>query len=200
MEFNEKLQYLRKQKGLTQEELASSLYVSRAAVSKWESGRGYPGLDTLKVISKFFEVSIDDLLSGEEVLVIAQEDNKEKERHLRDLVFGLLDISAALLLFLPFFAQRIDGILQEVSLLTLTAIAPWLRVTYFAFVIGIIAFGILLLSLQNCQNVRWMRSKTRLSLAMNALGTLIFIISQQPYASVLLFLFLTIKAVILLKK
>lgn len=42
MEFHEKLQELRRQKGLTQEELASQLFVSRAAVSKWESGRGYP--------------------------------------------------------------------------------------------------------------------------------------------------------------
>ena len=54
MEFNEKLQELRKQKGLTQEELAEMLYVSRAAVSKWESGRGYPNIDSLKAISKFF--------------------------------------------------------------------------------------------------------------------------------------------------
>lgn len=38
MEFNEKLQTLRKQKNLTQEELASALYVSRTAISKWESG------------------------------------------------------------------------------------------------------------------------------------------------------------------
>ena len=41
MEFNEKLQELRKQRGLTQEELAEKLYVSRTAISKWESGRGY---------------------------------------------------------------------------------------------------------------------------------------------------------------
>ena len=53
MEFNEKLQELRKQKGLTQEELSEILYVSRTAISKWESGRGYPNIDSLKAISKY---------------------------------------------------------------------------------------------------------------------------------------------------
>ena len=72
MEFGEKLQELRKKKGLTQEELAEALYVSRTAVSKWESGRGYPNIDSLKEISKFFSVSIDELLSGEKFLSIAK--------------------------------------------------------------------------------------------------------------------------------
>ena len=70
MEFNEKLQELRKQKGLTQEELAELLYVSRTAISKWESGRGFPNIESLKAISKFFSVSLDKLLSGEEILAI----------------------------------------------------------------------------------------------------------------------------------
>lgn len=54
MEFNEKLQELRKKKGLTQEELAEALFVSRTAVSKWESGRGYPNIDSLKAVARFF--------------------------------------------------------------------------------------------------------------------------------------------------
>lgn len=54
MELNEKLQELRKQKGLTQEELAERLYVSRTAVSKWESGRGYPNIESLKAVASFF--------------------------------------------------------------------------------------------------------------------------------------------------
>ena len=105
MELNEKLQELRKQKGLTQEELAAQLFVSRTAVSKWESGRGYPNIESLKAISKFFDVTVDALLSGEELLTLSEADQARKENRFRDLVFGLLDLSAAALLFLPFFGQ-----------------------------------------------------------------------------------------------
>ena len=90
MEFNEKLQELRKQKGLTQEELSEKLYVSRTAISKWESGRGYPNIESLKAIAKFFSVTVDELLSTDEVLTIAEEDSKRKEKHFRDLMYGLL--------------------------------------------------------------------------------------------------------------
>ncbi|MBO4903741.1 MAG: helix-turn-helix transcriptional regulator, partial [Lachnospiraceae bacterium] len=73
MEFNEKLQELRKARSLTQEELAEALFVSRTAISKWESGRGYPSLDSLKEISKFFSVSIDDLICSEEIISAAED-------------------------------------------------------------------------------------------------------------------------------
>ena len=79
MEFGEKLQELRKTKGLTQEEIAVALYVSRTAVSKWESGRGYPNIDSLKEISKFFSVTIDELICPEEIMVAAK-DEKENEQ------------------------------------------------------------------------------------------------------------------------
>ena len=82
MEFNEKLQELRKSRGMTQEELAEELYVSRTAVSKWESGRGYPSIDSLKDISKFFSVSIDDLLSGEKLLHLAERENKSNIKNI----------------------------------------------------------------------------------------------------------------------
>ena len=47
MEFGEKIQKLRNQNKWTQEQLAEKLYVSRTAVSKWESGKGYPNIETL---------------------------------------------------------------------------------------------------------------------------------------------------------
>ena len=102
MEFSEKLQELRKNRGLTQEELAEILYVSRTAVSKWESGRGYPNIDSLKEISKFFEVSIDDLLSGEKLIDIAEKENKSNIRNICDLLFGIVDLFSFILIFIRF--------------------------------------------------------------------------------------------------
>jgi len=200
MEFNEKLQDLRKQKGLTQEELAERLYVSRTAVSKWESGRGYPNIESLKAIANFFSVSIDVLLSGDEVLTIAEEDQKEKETHFRDLVFGLLDCSAALLLFLPFFGQQMDDAIQGVSLLRLTEITPYLRTAYFVCVIGMALLGIMILALQGCRNRVWRENKYKGSLLLNGAVLLLFIISLQPYGAVYLFVFLAIKTFLLMKR
>ena len=189
MEFYEKLQELRKQKGLTQEELATALCVSRTAVSKWESGRGYPNIDSLKAIAKFFCITVDELLSSEQVLTIAREDQKEKERHIRNLVFGLLDLSVALFLFLPLFGQSIDGGAEAVSLLRLTQISGYLKAGYFVVVIASALWGILMLALQNYP-FKW---KTPISILITAVGTLLFIISRQPTGATLLLVFLAIK-------
>ena len=199
MEFNEKLQELRKQKGLTQEELAEVLFVSRAAISKWESGRGYPNLDSLKAIAKFFGVTVDALLSGDELLSVAEEDTRQKENRFRDLVFGLLDCGSAMFFFLPFFGQHTDEGVQAVSLLTLTGMAPYLRPAYLIAVSVIVAAGILTLALQNYQNAVRVKQRRKISLALNAMGVLLFIVSSQPYAAAFLFLFLTIKALMLVK-
>ena len=200
MEFNEKLQELRKQKGLTQEELAKSLYVSRTAISKWESGRGYPNIESLKAIAKFFSVTVDELLSTDEVLTIAEEDNKRKEKRFRDLIYGLLDLSMAMLLFLPFFAEKADGAIQGVSLITLGGVQPYLKIAHLAAVIAMTVMGILTLVLQNCQVMAWVKSKTTVSLTLGALSVLLFVISSQPYAAVFAFALLAIKASMLIKR
>ena len=62
METKDVLLKLRTERGLSQEELAASVYVTRQAVSRWENGETVPNTDTLKLLSKFFEVSINTLL------------------------------------------------------------------------------------------------------------------------------------------
>lgn len=200
MDFNKKLQELRKQKGMTQEELAETLFVSRTAVSKWESGRGYPNIESLKAISKFFGVTVDELLSGEELLTVSEEDSRQKENHFRDLVFGLLDLSVLMLLFLPFFGQNTDGVIRSVSLLSLTDISVYLEICYFAVVIGASVFGVMTLAFQNLEQVFRQQNKSKISLLLNTVGVLLFIISKQPYAAVFLMIFLIIKVLMLMKK
>ncbi len=199
MEFSEKLQKLRKEKGLTQEELAERLYVSRTAVSKWESGRGYPNLDSLKDIARFFKISIDELLSGEELLTAAEMESRKKINDFRGVLFGLLDLSVILLLVLPFFAQRIEGEIFEVSLLQLTEISLYLKIAYFCLVGGMVGCGVLMLLFSGGQLAGWRTYKYRISLIGSGLGVLAFTISLQPYAAVLLFVFLAIKSLMLIK-
>lgn len=191
MEFNEKLQELRLRKGLTQEELSKALFVSRTAVSKWESGKGYPNIESLKQISKLFSVTVDELLSSDELLSIAEKDAEQKEKRLRSLVFGLSDISALLLIFLPFFAEETDGVIKGVSLISLTAISTYLKTVYFLLAITTAIFGLLTLILQNL-NIPF-KAKNAVSIALNILSVLVFIISREPYAAVFLFIFLIIK-------
>ena len=195
MEFNEKLQELRKQKGLTQEELADALFVSRTAVSKWESGRGYPNIDSLKAIAKFFCITVDELLSSDQVLTIAQEDQIEKERHIRNLIFALLDLSVVLFLFLPFFGQRAAGGAEAVSLLQLTQISGYLKIGYYVIVVTSILWGILMLALQNYP----MKCKTRVSILNTAVSTLLFIVSRQPTGATLMLVFLAVKVMMIRK-
>lgn len=192
MEFHEKLQQLRKQKGLTQEQLADQLYVSRAAVSKWESGRGYPNIDSLKALAKFYSVTIDELLSGEQMLTIAEEDQKHRTQNFRNQVFGLLDISACAYLFLPLFGQLQGETIQAVSLLALSEVPSYLRIAYMVAVIGIILWGIAALIIP--------KRSIPLSLMLSVMGTLLFIISSQPYAAAFGFLLLGIKAFLLIKR
>ena len=67
MTFDEKFKKLRTDNGLTQEELANKLYVTRGAISKWETDKGFPNIDSLKLISKTFNISLDELISDEAI-------------------------------------------------------------------------------------------------------------------------------------
>ncbi len=116
MEFCEKLQELRKSRGLTQEELAEKLYVSRTAISKWESGRGFPSIDSVRAISKFFPCHLTSCFRTMPYSPWQRPTARKKSGD-ATLVFGLLDCCTALLLLLPLFGQsRADGVSVGVSL------------------------------------------------------------------------------------
>ena len=200
MEFNEKLQQLRKERGLTQEELAQKLFVSRTAISKWESGRGYPNIDSLRAIAEFFSVTVDNLISSSEVLTVAKAEQNQKTNNFKDLVFGLIDISFIMLFVLPLFANKSGESVISTSLIALNSIQPYLKYCYFALIFAIVLIGVLLLTLQNFQNVYWINVKCKISLCVNLLLTLVLVVSLQPYPATLSLTLLVIKACVLIKR
>lgn len=195
MEFGEKLQTLRKNKGMTQEELAEALFVSRTAVSKWESGKGYPNIGSLKDISRFFSVTVDELICSEEILSAAEREQKAFVGKTVSLLCGALDVLPALLLFVPLFGNGADGA-SPVSLFALTGVNPRVRLVYAAVVALTIANGVCGVAVSRLDKPVWNRHRLVTGLVLSVLGSAVFILSRQPYAAMLYFAPLVVKGVL----
>lgn len=200
MEFHEKLHELRKQHNMTQEQLAERLFVSRTAVSKWESGRGYPNLESLKCISKLFSVSIDALLSNDELMELAETENRTNINRVSALVFGALDAISAAFLFMPLFGQQEGVYIRAVTLLAHTGIGDFLRVLYFAVLLTISAFGVFEVMVGLKDSARAVAFCKPCSIALYAAAILLFAVSRQPYITAFLFLLFMVKVVLLTQK
>lgn len=79
MKFDEKIKKLRKGKHLTQHQLAEKLGVTRPCVSKWESAYNMPSIDTLRALAKIFSISLDELLSDNDIFVMSDETKRMEE-------------------------------------------------------------------------------------------------------------------------
>ena len=199
MEFHEKLQSLRKDRGMTQEELAEELFVSRTAISKWESGRGYPNIDSLKEISKFFSVSIDDLLSSEKLLSIAEKEHKSNIRNMCDLLFGILDVCSCLLVILPLYPQEIDGYIYAVNLFVYTQTGLWIHFIYWTMFCTLIVCGVVKILFVKLQIKKGQKIMTACSMTLSILLILFLAMTREAYAITVTFLLLVIKGILLLK-
>ena len=107
MEFSEKLKELRKKKGITQEDLAKSIYISRSVIAKYESGASLPTNENAKKLAEFFNVKLNYLIDEEEHLELTLAEVKT-----RQLVFyivsslGVLINSLYIIIFaIPIFTR-----------------------------------------------------------------------------------------------
>ena len=192
MEFSEKLQELRKGRGLTQEELAEELFVSRTAVSKWESGRGYPGIDSLQELSRFFSVSIDELICPDEIITAARDEKKRIKKKYVSLICGLLDAFIVILLFIPVFG---NGTVSPatVSLFDLTGVSPWIKTVSSVVICITVANGICGVIVSNLDRPVWDRHRIVTGILLSSIGVVLFMLTRQPYAGFIYFALLAIK-------
>ena len=200
MEFHEKLQELRKSRGLTQEELAEALFVSRTAISKWESGRGYPSIDSLKEISNYFSVSIDDLLSGEQLIFIAEKENKSNLNSICDLLLGFVDLFSLMLIFLPLYPKPVNGYIYSVNLFGYVVNNTFIIKIYWALFAGLTIIGVVKILMVYFKFEQGKKIITSLSIGFSIIAVLFLTMAREPYAITVTFLLLLIKGILLYKQ
>lgn len=199
MEFNEKLQELRKNRGLTQEELAEALFVSRTAISKWESGRGYPSIDSLKEISAFFAVTIDELLSGEKLISIAEKENKANMQNLCSLLIGFVDIFSFLLIVLPLYPKTMDQYISSVNLFCYIETTAFNRMVYWILFIVLILVGLTEVALTQLKIAEISKIVQTLSVLLSMSAVLFLALTGETYATALAFLLFVLKVFLYIK-
>lgn len=199
MEFNEKLQALRKSRGLTQEELAEALFVSRTAISKWESGRGYPSIDSLKEISKYFSVTIDELMTGEKLISIAEKENKSNIQKLCDLLTGIVDLFSFILIVLPLYPNPINGYIYSVNLFAYTETTSFNRMLYWIMFLALVLVGAVKIIITQFELNKGQKIVTAFSIVLSILVILFLAMTREAYAVTIAFFLFVVKGILLFK-
>ena len=200
MEFNEKLVQLRKSRNMTQDELAEALYVSRAAVSKWESGRGLPSIDSLKDIAKFFSVSIDELLSGEKLLSLAEKENSSNTIKICDIIFGVADLLSFVLFVLPLYPSTIEGFVYSVGLLSYTETSKINIAVYWVLFALLVLSGAVKLIFAKLKAEKCSKASAYVSLVISMVTVLFLALTREAYALVVVFLLFVIKVTVFINQ
>ncbi len=138
MKFNEKLLKLRKEKGLSQEELGMEMQVSRQTVSKWEAGQSYPDFTRLVILSDFFDMTLDELVKDIDVQEI-RENSLTNEKI--DSIYRV--------------SQDVDSILQNKTLKDIIKGIKWFIVGSFILICLVMIASLILHIIYPESNTFW---------------------------------------------
>ena len=198
MDIGEKLKALRTERGLTQEQLAAKLYVSRTAVSKWETGGGSPNLDSLQAVARLFDVSVDDLLSTDDLIVLARDERRSTARSSGMLSFGLLDVLAVVFAFIPLYGVDDGSFVRMANLADYGASVDFGAsfAVMAAAVVSLMFVGAVEIVLAAAGSRRAARIVALVGFAVQALAVVLFASTMQPYATTLMFVLLLAKVVV----
>ena len=198
MDFGEKLKALRTERGLTQEQLAARLYVSRTAVSKWETGGGSPNLDSLQAVARLFDVSVDDLLSTDDLIVLARDERRSTARSSGMLSFGLLDVLAVVFAFIPLYGVDDGSFVRMANLADYGASVDFGAsfAVMAAAVVSLMFVGAVEIVLAAAGSRRAASIVALVGFAVQALAVVLFASTMQPYATTLMFVLLLAKVVV----
>ena len=195
MELSKKIKQIRNGNKLTQEQFAEKMLVSRTAVSKWENGTCYPSIDSLKYMSKIFNISLDKLLSSEEILEIAKTENQSNISKYNSLLFCLLDIVRIIFIFLPLYSYKTNDFIYSVSLLNSNDLGLTLKIVFMLIFIMFLVLGVIELILNFKGNNRLLN---KISVFLDVISIFILLFTKQPYVIALMFVIFIIKIIMYL--
>ena len=138
MKFHEKLLKLRKEKGLSQEELGMEMQVSRQTISKWESGQSYPDFTKLVMLSDYFHMTLDELVKDIDVQEV-RENSLTNEKI--DSIYRV--------------SQEMDSIFQNRTLKNVTTGIKWFIVGSFIVLCLVIVVSLILHFIYPESNTFW---------------------------------------------
>ena len=194
MELSKKIKQIRNENKLTQEQFAEKMLVSRTAVSKWENGTCYPSIDSLKYMSKIFNVSLDKLLSSEEILEIAKTENQSNISKYNSLLFCLLDIVRIIFIFLPLYSYKTNDFVYSVTLFNSNDLGTTLKIIFVLIFIIFLVLGIVELIFNFKGNNRLIN---RMSMFLDIISIFVLLFTKQPYVIALMFIIFVIKIIML---
>ena len=194
MELSQKIKQIRNDNKLTQEQFAEKMLVSRTAVSKWENGTCYPSIDSLKYMSKIFNVSLDKLLSSEEILEIAKTENQSNISEYNSLLFCLLDIVRIIFIFLPLYSYKTNDFIYSVSLLNSNDLGTTLKIVFMLIFIMFLILGIIELIFNFKGNNKLIN---KISIFLDVTSIFVLLFTKQPYVIALMFVIFIIKTIML---
>ena len=131
---------------------------------------------------QIFSVSIDQLLSGEELLTLAQTENRANVRKLYSLLWGILDTLAIVFILLPLYGNPVDGYVYSVNLPAFTDTTPADLAIYWVVFTSMIGLGIAKLIFTSFENEMWGGILVKSSLVLNIFAVCFFAAAREPYA------------------
>ena len=153
----------------------------------------------LKGHFKLFSVSIDELLSGEKLLSIAERENKSNMQNLCDMLIGILDLLSVTLIVLPLYPNPIDGYIFSVNLFSYTETTSFNRFVYWGLFTTLMAAGIAKILLTRLMIVKGRKLLTAGSMGLSILAALFLAMTREAYAVTMAFLLFVTKGILLWK-
>lgn len=163
------------------------------------AGRGYPSIDSLKEISTFFSVTIDELLSGEKLLSIAEKENKSNMHNLCSILIGAIDLFHFLLIVLLLYPKSIKEYIASVNLFGYTETSAFNRIVYWVLFFLLMLIGAAEIIVMQLKIEKVYKLVIAFSMLLGIAAVLFLALTGETYATALAFLLLVLKAGLYMK-